>query len=167
MKKLARPPPDEEALRIYLILPAYDRFEDPRDYKQLQSLFGRAVLGLEKKYADTLITWWSNTSIAFFGRLVGVYKRIVHRILRSMQVHTLSGAVDDYPSVRYDNNLCVALKMLKLLFVINAKYRTERVPYEAFYMTDLKALIDLQRDYFNWISNRPSPPNVRCIAYVH
>lgn len=160
------PPPDEEALRIYLILPAYDRFNDSKNHKQLQTPFGRAALKLERKYAKILSTWWSNVSMVFFERLVGVYKRIVNDLLRDMQVQTLSGSIDDFPSVRFERSLYVALKMLHWFFIINARHRKERLPYETFYMTDLKTLIDLKRDYFNWITNHGSPPNVGYIAIL-
>lgn len=45
---LSRSPPDVEALRIYVTLPLYHEFNNPKQHTKLQKPFASAVLNLKK-----------------------------------------------------------------------------------------------------------------------
>nr|CAD7435187.1 unnamed protein product [Timema monikensis] len=47
-------PPDVETLRVYVTLPLYREFDNPKHYKVLQNPFGSAVLNLKTEAARVL-----------------------------------------------------------------------------------------------------------------
>lgn len=55
--------------------------------------------------------------------------------------------------VRYEKNLLLALRFLRLLYEINHQ-RRHRVPYEAFSICDLTDNVDIQRDYVGKLLNK-------------
>lgn len=48
------------------------------------------------------------------------------------------------------------LKTIALLFTINDKQRKSRIPFDSFYIPELKEYVDLQADYVYWASGKVS-----------
>lgn len=63
---------------------------------------------------------------------------------------------NNLPIIVYEPNLEMALQTLGLLFRINHTQRTNRIPYEQFYVPELLEYVDLQQDYLRWIENKQS-----------
>lgn len=51
-------------------------------------------------------------------------------------------------------HLELALKMIRMLSVINEKTRTKRLAYDTFYLPELMEYVDLQSDYVMWITGK-------------
>lgn len=60
----------------------------------------------------------------------------------------------ELPSVTYEPNLDMALKMLKLLFQINMNQRKNRLSYETFYLPELSDMVEIQRDFYRWTQSQ-------------
>lgn len=152
IQSLTPSPADIEVLRIYLLLPIYHEFINSKNYEKLHTPFGRAVLNLTKIPLNILTQWWAEQSTDYFERMVENYKSVVMHIL-TFKFGENSSATET-PTVTFEPNLDVALKMLKLLYQINTNHRTNRLSYELFYLPDLSDMIDLQRDFYNWSQNQ-------------
>lgn len=144
-------PADIEVLRIYLLLPIYHEFINSKNYEKLHTPFGRAVLTLAKIPQSKLSHWWAEQSSDYFERLVENYKDVVIHILTFKFADNRSNSSDDeLPSVAYEPNLDMALKMLKLLYHINMNQRTNRLSYEKFYLPTITDMVNLQKDFYRW-----------------
>lgn len=153
LKALTSSPADVEALRIYLILPVYHEFINSKNYPKLHSPFSQAVLSLNKIPMAILSEWWADQPIEYFERLVENYRHLITHIINYNFPKPNDASL---PAVTYERNLELALKTIDKLFRINLSKRTQRVPYEIFYLPDLLESVDLQRDYLLWMECRVS-----------
>lgn len=78
---LKESPPDVEALRIYLTLPFYYEFNNPKHYKILHTPFAKAVLKLRDQPTRVLGSWWSSMKNEHFERLVNVFRSVCSYII--------------------------------------------------------------------------------------
>lgn len=149
---LSSSPPDVEALRVYLLLPLYHEFINSKNYETLHTPFSRAVLSLSKIPLNILQQWWAEQSIDYFERLVENYKSVVMHVLtyKFSNCRNMSSSEPELPIVTYEQNLDMALKMLKLLFQINNNQRPQRLSYESFYLHEINEMVDLQKDFYRW-----------------
>lgn len=153
LKALIPSPADVEALRIYLILPIYHEFINSKNYAKLHSPFSHAVLSLNKIPLEILSEWWAGQSVEYFERFVENYRNVISHIITYNFPRPNDSSL---PLITYERNLELALKMVHLLYRINLSRRTQRVPYEIFYLPDLLETVDLQQDYLLWIDRRVS-----------
>lgn len=86
MQKLTHSPPDVEVLRIYLTLPLYHEFNNPKQHLQLQKPFANALLGLQPLANKVVGMWWSSTNDDYFERLVHIFKTAASYIIRNQNI---------------------------------------------------------------------------------
>lgn len=79
-------PPDVEALRIYVTLPIYHEFNNPKQYQLLHSPFANALLKLKQQASRVVGLWWSNTLQEYFEHLVYKFKSVVIYIISHQQI---------------------------------------------------------------------------------
>lgn len=155
-------------LRVYLILPIYHEFINVKNYEKLHTPFGRAVLSLTKLAQNILKTWWAEQSIDYFERLVENYKDVVMHILTfKFAKNNLSDSSEvELPSVTYEPNLEMALKMLQLLYDINMN-RKNRLSYETFYLPDIVDMVNLQKDFYRWSQSQGHVSSLEISHFLH
>lgn len=128
--------------------------------------FSRAVLGLAKIPQNILAHWWAEQSVDYFERLVDHYKDVVTHIITFKFAESGSNSSEaEMPSVSYEPNLDMALKMLKLLFHINMNQRTNRLSYETFYLPAITDMVNLQKDFYRW-SQSQGHVSASCFAKI-
>lgn len=88
MKKLSPSPPDVEVLRIYITLPLYHEFYNPKQHLKLHKPFANAVLGLKMHANRVINSWWSSMTNEYFEKLVMIFKGVVTYIIRNMKIPT-------------------------------------------------------------------------------
>lgn len=153
IQSLTTNPADVEVLRVYLLLPIYHEFINSKNYEKLHTPFARAVIGLTHLPLTILTNWWSKQSSDYFERLVESYKGVVMHILtfKFAKSNNISDTEEmELPTVTYEPNLDVSLKMLKLLNEINMNQRSNRLSYETFYLPDITDMVNLQKDFYRW-----------------
>lgn len=153
LKALSTSPADVEVLRVYLILPIYHEFVNSKNYPKLHSPFSQAVHTLNKIPLTILSEWWANQSIVYFERFIENYRHVIAHII-TYNFPRLNEST--LPVIKYERNLELALKMTETLYRINLSKRTQRVPYDSFYLPDLLESIDLRQDYILWMDNQVS-----------
>lgn len=79
-------PPDVETLRIYLTLPLYHEFRNPKQHIKLQKPFVKALLGLKQPASKVVGSWYSTTSCDYFERLINVFKTVAVYILSNQKI---------------------------------------------------------------------------------
>jgi E3 ubiquitin-protein ligase HERC4 len=71
LPSLVPSPPDVETLRVYLTLPFYHEFDNPKNYSVLHNPFGRTFLSLKteagKIVGECFISYTNTFSLASFG----------------------------------------------------------------------------------------------------
>ncbi|XP_022919461.1 probable E3 ubiquitin-protein ligase HERC4 isoform X2 [Onthophagus taurus] len=144
--KLTPSPPDVEALRIYLTLPLYHEFYNPKQYLKLHKPFAGAVLNLQTQAARVVNSWWSSMSCDYFEKLVTVFKDVAYYIIRGQQIK-------ERHVIHYDLSLVIMLNMLQLLNKLNHSIDGLKVPYETFHMSDLIEILDVRIDYISWLTD--------------
>lgn len=137
-----------------------------KNHEKLHTPFSRAVLTLTKLPQNILSHWWAEQSIDYFERLVENYKNVVMHILRfKFASKSNSNSSDvELPSVNYEPNLDIALKMLKLLYHINMNQRKNRLSYETFYLPDITDMVNLQNDFLRWSQSQGHVSNFSVIS---
>ncbi|KAK9891763.1 hypothetical protein WA026_016561 [Henosepilachna vigintioctopunctata] len=146
LPKLSASPPDLESLRVYLTIPFYHEFRNPRHYLKLQAPFAKAVLRLTKNPSRALGNWWRLLSTDYFEKLVINFKDVVAFILRAQRIPSEK-------TVFYDANLEAVLDILSFLNKLNHSMEGIRVSYDIFHLSDLDNYLDVRIDYFNWLTN--------------
>lgn len=86
LKKLAPSPPDVETLRIYLTLPFYHEFNNPKQHLKLHKPFASALLKLKQQANRIVGEWWSSSTADYFERLVTIFKNVVCFIIRNQRI---------------------------------------------------------------------------------
>lgn len=86
MKKFTSSPPDVEALRVFLILPLYHEFNNPKQHPVLHKQFANAVLKLKQNASRVVGSWWTLTSTDYFERLVTLFKNVVTFVVRNQKI---------------------------------------------------------------------------------
>lgn len=86
LNKLSSSPPDVETLRIYLILPLYHEFNNPKQHLKLHKPFATALLRLQQPANRIIGGWWASTSHDYFERLVNIFKSVVCFIIRNQKI---------------------------------------------------------------------------------
>lgn len=86
LKQLAPSPPDVEVLRIYLTLPLYHEFNNPKRYQLLHTPFAGALLKLTYPANKVIGSWWSSINNDYFEHLVNNFKSVVMYIIRHQQI---------------------------------------------------------------------------------
>ncbi|KAJ9585786.1 hypothetical protein L9F63_002423 [Diploptera punctata] len=140
-------PPDVESLRLYLTLPLYHEFDNPKNYNQLHNPFGRIFLNLKTEAGNIVGIWWSKASIDYYERLVRIFKNVVMYILRKQE--TTNQETD-----HWDHDMVVPLEVLKQLNKLNQTIAGLKVPYDTFYLTELTEKVDVRLDYLKWVMTK-------------
>ncbi|CAG2235879.1 HERC3 [Mytilus edulis] len=70
LPSLPQSPPDVEALRLYLILPEYHMFEEPKKFSTLIGPFANSILNLDKPGSKVLDYWWGSLKPRYFSRIL-------------------------------------------------------------------------------------------------
>ncbi|XP_067008518.1 probable E3 ubiquitin-protein ligase HERC4 isoform X2 [Anabrus simplex] len=139
-------PPDVETLRLYLSLPLYNEFENPRNYESLHNPFGSAVLNLKIEAAKIIGLWWSRAPVDYFERLIRIFKDVILYILRQNGNSNKNG--------HKDQSLLVSLEMLSQLNKLNQSMDELKVPYETFCLSELPDCVDIRMDYLHWLVHK-------------
>lgn len=79
-------PPDVESLRVYLILPFYHEFNNPKHHNELHRRFAQSLLALTPQAKRIVGLWWGSTSPDYFERLVEIFKGVVLYVLRHQNI---------------------------------------------------------------------------------
>ncbi|CAG9828985.1 unnamed protein product [Diabrotica balteata] len=137
-------PPDQEALRIYLTLPLYHEFNNPKQHSKLHKPFANAVLMLTKNATNIVCAWWRMMTNDYFERLVNSFKSVASFIIRNQKVP--EGSL-----IFYDPSLVAVLDVLKFLNDVNHLEGGLKVSYDTFYISDLTEFMNIRYDYVYWL----------------
>ncbi|XP_076250382.1 HECT and RLD domain containing E3 ubiquitin ligase 4 isoform X1 [Rhynchophorus ferrugineus] len=146
MKQLNPNPPDVETLRVYITLPLYHEFNNPKQYQKLQKPFSKAVLGLKQQASKVVCSWWTMMTTDYFEKLINIFKNVASYILRNQRVPQGRTAY-------YDATLVAMLDMMTLLNKLNHGVDGLKVPYDIFHINDLHDYLDVRVDYVNWLKD--------------
>ncbi|CAG9823178.1 unnamed protein product [Phaedon cochleariae] len=149
LRHLSPSPPDVETLRVYLTIPLYHEFNNPKRHSRLQKPFASAVLALKQPAVRVLSSWWGSTGCEYFERLVNAFKTVAGYVLRGQNV-------PEGKTAFYDSSLVAALDMLALLNKINHSVEGLKVPYDTFHISDISECLDIRVDYVRWLSDQGS-----------
>lgn len=144
---LPKSPPDVEALRVYLILPHLHMFELPKYYSSLIDPLGQCILNLDKPASRVLDLWWGSLPSSFFLRVLYVFKETVIYILQLPDTQNPREMGTRYQA------LYISLEVLKKLNSVNEN-NGQIVPYNKFYVNDLKDKVNLKGDYVQWVQQQ-------------
>lgn len=86
MKQLATSPPDVETLRIYITLPLYHEFCNPKHHEILHKPFAQSLQKLTQAAKRIIESWWNMMSVEYFERLIEMYKNVVSFILQLQKI---------------------------------------------------------------------------------
>lgn len=86
LPKLSPSPPDVETLRIYLTIPLYHEFNNPRQHIKLHKPFAKAFLSLAPNVSGIIGAWWRTMKPEYFEKLANIFKPVVYFILRSQEL---------------------------------------------------------------------------------
>uniref|UniRef100_A0A8D9ALL9 Probable E3 ubiquitin-protein ligase HERC4 n=2 Tax=Cacopsylla melanoneura TaxID=428564 RepID=A0A8D9ALL9_9HEMI len=181
VKALWVTPPDTEALRMFLTLPLYHEFMNPRQHEILQIPFAGALLNLKTEATKILGNWYLLMSNDYFERLILIYKQCLLYLLAQPNVVDSTNG-----DITWNRKLSICLQVLAKLNTLNnqglssnttsspsSQYSPahslvphtgnkvqpnegRKVPYTAFYIPDLHTCCDIRADYFRWIAGRPN-----------
>ncbi|XP_045467862.1 probable E3 ubiquitin-protein ligase HERC4 isoform X2 [Harmonia axyridis] len=144
MPKLSSPPPDCEVLRIFLTLPLYHEFYNPRHHEKLHLPFASAFLQLKDMASTIVSSWWRMMSPEYFEKLANTFKAVVSHILALQKIPERKTVSDD-PSLR------AMLDIMSSLNKLNHLGDRFIVPYDTFHLSDLDAVVDVRVDYVLWL----------------
>ncbi|XP_061191320.1 probable E3 ubiquitin-protein ligase HERC4 [Saccostrea echinata] len=155
LRSLPPSPPDVEALRIYLILPEFHLFDEPKFFSTLIGPFGKCIVNLERAPARILDLWWGSLKPRFFKRILEIYRNTALWILR---LPNLNASSHMEMVIRLEC-LKSSLGVLKKLNSVNDA-NGQIIPYDNFYISEVAEKIDIRKDYVNWVHRGkilPSP----------
>ncbi|XP_049804341.1 probable E3 ubiquitin-protein ligase HERC4 isoform X1 [Schistocerca nitens] len=144
LPSLSSSPPDVETLRLYLVLPFYHEFDNPKNCQRLHSPFGQALLKLKTEAGKIVGLWWRGIPIDYFERLIRISKDVVLYILQF---------AEDVKSKKaeYEVSVHIALEILSQLNKLNQSTNDLKVPYDTFQMPELAEIVDVRSDYLHWL----------------
>uniref|UniRef100_A0A0P5J2E5 E3 ubiquitin-protein ligase HERC3 n=1 Tax=Daphnia magna TaxID=35525 RepID=A0A0P5J2E5_9CRUS len=137
--------PDIEILRVYLILPLYHEFQQPKYFEELHFPFTSVLLNLKHDAAKVYDMWLASTNTDYFTRLINIFKQVVVHIVN------LPSSFDPTETTRLGIRLKTCLDMLKKLNNVNRQAVVKKVGHEQFYIPELTDKVDVKRDYFKWL----------------
>ncbi|XP_044756595.1 probable E3 ubiquitin-protein ligase HERC4 isoform X2 [Coccinella septempunctata] len=146
LPKLSHSPPDVETLRIYLILPLYHEFNNPRQHQKLHKPFANALLNLGRTASLVVGGWWRSMTPEYFEKCVNIFKSVVPFILRTQKI-------PENKTVFYDPSLVAMLDILSFLNKLNHLGDGFIVPYNTFHLSDLSDYVDIRVDYLLWLTD--------------
>ncbi|XP_030753015.1 probable E3 ubiquitin-protein ligase HERC4 isoform X2 [Sitophilus oryzae] len=149
LNQLTSNPPDVETLRIYLTLPLYHEFNNPKQYNKLQKPFASSMLGLKQPANKVVASWWGMMAAEYFERLVNIFKNIASFILRNQRI-------PEGRTAFYDAALVAMLDIMALLNKLNHNVDGLKVPFDIFHINDLHDYLDVRIDYVLWLSDKDS-----------
>ncbi|XP_013397514.1 probable E3 ubiquitin-protein ligase HERC4 isoform X1 [Lingula anatina] len=142
-------PPDIEAIRLYLVLPFCHIFENPNFYSTIICPFGQSIISLDKVATKVIDQWWSKLRSRDFKKLVTIYKQCVVFILQEPH------AKNEFEVLVRQKGLHVSMEILRKLYTVNDG-GGQIIPYDSFYIWELKDKVDIRADYVNWIQSKGS-----------
>lgn len=162
-------PPDVETLRIYLTLPLYYGFANVEYCNAIHNPFAKAVLYMKPEARRIVGSWWSSAPALYFERLVRSYKSValeniqkykkkvtkishieLNNIIWNGKCNLFSLQTQEHP---WDASLRLSLEMLQFLSRLNrSSSQGLKVPYDTFYLHELSECIDVQSEYYMWLT---------------
>ncbi|XP_066248449.1 probable E3 ubiquitin-protein ligase HERC4 isoform X1 [Euwallacea similis] len=146
LNQLTPNPPDVESLRIYLILPLYHEFNNPKQYLKLQKPFASGVLNLKQPAHKVVGGWWAMMQPDYFEKLVNIFKNVVSYILMNQRI-------PQGRTVFYDAALVTMLDLMGYLSNLNRSVDGLIVSYEIFQIHELHDYVDVRVDYVLWLTD--------------
>ncbi|CAH0559582.1 unnamed protein product [Brassicogethes aeneus] len=147
LNQLSPSPPDVESLRLYLTLPLYHEFNNPKNHSILQKPFANALLKLKPPATRVVGTWWLMMSDDYFEKLVNIFKTVAMFILHSQDI-------PEGKTAFYDPSLVTMLDILAFLNRLNHSVDNHKVPCEAFHLNELADVLDVRVDYIMWLNDQ-------------
>ena len=138
-------PPDVESLRLFITLPLFGEFCQPKLYQDIHSVYARAFISLPKAAFGVVERWISNQSKDYLLPLIENYKKVVVHILELRKASKTEGL--------FGMKLELVLTFLRVLNRINVENHCI-VSYEDFYIPEVNDHIDLPESYIRWIFAR-------------
>lgn len=145
---LLQPPPDIEALRVYLLLPECSVYQNGEQFENIVIPFSEAILRLSTDARKVLMRWWSSLPSTFFSRTMKMFQDCVKYLL-----HFPPPKFITEEAVRRQAALATCLNVLEQLNTVNTE-SGDIVPFKQFYIPEIQATIDIRADFFNWIQNQ-------------
>nr|CAB3252608.1 probable E3 ubiquitin-protein ligase HERC4 [Phallusia mammillata] len=142
---LVASPPDMEALRVYLILPECQLFEERDNYLTLLIPFAKKCSMLVSAASKVLDKWYRSMEPLYFTKPVNICKDCVMQILRRPVVN----GVNMFGEMKF------VLDYLGKLNHANDSGEKSIIPYQHFYLPAITDLINLEEDYIKWVQGRP------------
>uniref|UniRef100_A0A915KJE7 HECT-type E3 ubiquitin transferase n=1 Tax=Romanomermis culicivorax TaxID=13658 RepID=A0A915KJE7_ROMCU len=133
------PPPDVEALRLFVILPWCPAFSCIERYRTLHMPFVSALLNLKPLPLEVIESWWSLFELRHFNRVLKIFKQVVVNLL----------ITDDYK--KEQTILESMLNLLAILHKVNSS--TKKLPLDSFYVNELAEKVEIRQDYYLHINN--------------
>lgn len=158
LPSLPQSPPDVEALRLYLILPEYHMFEEPKKFSTLIGPFANSILNLDKPGSKVLDYWWGSLKPRYFSRILSLYKQTVIYLLQLPQSQIQTELFSRNIHIKF------SLEIMKKLNKVN-EISGQIIPYNHFYIPELRDKVDIRADYVNWVQQSKlinSPPMHFC-----
>ena len=94
--KLTVSPPDVEVLRVYLALPLYHEFCNPKKHRLLHKPFVDSVLNLKVQANRVLCSWYALMSKEYFEKMIINFKNVAVYILRGQSIPPNQVSVSDH-----------------------------------------------------------------------
>ncbi|KAH3862509.1 probable E3 ubiquitin-protein ligase HERC4 [Dreissena polymorpha] len=154
-------PPDVEALRLYLILPHLPMFEQPKNFRELQRPFSRAVINMDDIPSRVIDRWWGTLPQKCFLHLISIFKETVIYLLGQPLVQENKDEVQTRMLAMFNS-----LEMLKRLFVVN-ELNNQVVPYNKFYVKTLGETVNLKEDYLQWFQEQVTKTGQRTLFFCN
>ncbi|KAL5017995.1 hypothetical protein ScPMuIL_003717 [Solemya velum] len=147
LQVLPASPPDVEAMRLYLILPYFHLFDQPKYYSSLIGPFGRSILNLDKQASKVLDYWLASIKPHYFSRIVYIYKQCIAYVLQLPSANSPR---------EYEKRMAVLFISMQILKKMNGvnEGNSQIIPYHKFYVAEIQDKIDLRRDYISWVTKQ-------------
>lgn len=149
---LPQSPPDIEALRLYITLPECQLLSCIDYYESLTFPFANKLCSLVPAASKVLDRWFHCLEPIYFCRSIDMYKEAISTVLTKPSIFDRSAT---------SQHLRSALDFLKKLNRVNEmEINSEIIPFQRFYLPDIKRLINLEQDYIHWIQGHTTSKKV-------
>ncbi|XP_018331399.1 probable E3 ubiquitin-protein ligase HERC4 [Agrilus planipennis] len=146
LRRLVPSPPDVEALRIYLTLPFYHEFQNPKHHPKLHKPFASALLKLKQQPQRVIRCWYTTTSSDYFEKLVSIFKGVALFVIRNQKI-------PENKTIFYDASLVASLDLLAFLNKLNYEVDGFKVPADTFCIPEIGESLDVRIDYLMWLND--------------